>query len=139
MTFSELYSVRDDLNRIRSLKIELEHLEEFNPYRANIITDMPKGGGNGKNINDWYVEEKDRIEREMMFYQRKLRTDREEIEKYISEAPYPERDILRFRVINDLSWEEIGALIGYDRRSVSRKFRDYVNNAHNERNAHCTT
>lgn len=138
MTCRELYSLQEDLNRIKSLTMELKNLEDFNPYKQSIITDMPKGSG-GKSINDWYAEEKERIEKELEFYKKKLQIDREKIDKYISEAPYPECDIIRFRVINNLSWGKIGDLIGYDRRSVSRKFKDYVKDAHNAQNAPCVT
>lgn len=125
MTLKELFSVQADQNKLKSLYLELANHMDFNPYKNNIITDMPKGGGT-KNFNEWHSEEKERIERDIKFYQDKLQKDRAKIEAYIEKAPYPESDIIRFRAINNLSWDEIGELVGYSRRSVTRKFYDYI-------------
>lgn len=129
MTVEELFSVRTDNNKLNSLYLELAQLEEFNPYKKNIITDMPRGG-NGKDFNEWYVSEKERIEREISFYKKKIQRDRKKVDGYIEQAPYPECDIIRYRVINYLSWNDIGDIIGYDRKSVSNKFYNYINNSH---------
>lgn len=125
MTLKELFSVQEDCNRLKSLNLELANLEDFNPYKNNIITDMPRGGG-GKDFNQWHVEEKERIERDIKFYQKKLQRDRAKIDAYIDDAPYPENDIIRFRVINNLSWDDIGAIVGYSRSWVSKVFYKYI-------------
>ena len=125
MTVEELFSVQEDNHRLRSLYIELANHENFNPYKSNEISDMPKGGG-GKNFLEWYAEEKERIESDIEFYKKKIQRDRKMLDEYIDEAPYPERDIIRYKVINDLGWEEIGDFIGYSRRQTSRKFWEYI-------------
>lgn len=126
MTIKELFSVQKDENKLRSLHMELtRHEELFNPYKGNIISDMPQGNG-GKNFSEWYAEEGDRIRREISLYEKKLQEDRGKIDCYISKAPYPECDIIRFRVINNLSWEEIGQFIGYSRRWVAKRFWAYI-------------
>ena len=125
MTVEELFSVQEDNHRLRSLYIELANHENFNPYKSNEISDMPKGGG-GKNFLEWYTEEKERIESDIEFYKKKIQRDRKMLDEYIDNAPYPESDIIRYRVINNLGWEEIGDFIGYSRFQASRKFWDYV-------------
>lgn len=125
MTVGELFSVQKDNNKLRSLYIELAQHEDFNPYKGNVITDMPKGNG-GKSFLDWYVEEGERIRGKITFYEKKLQADRDKVEAYIANAPYPECDIIRFRVINNLSWEEIGDLVGYSRRWAAKRFWDYI-------------
>ena len=87
---------------------------------------MPKGSGSGKDFSEWYVLEKERIEKEIEYYKAKIQRDRKKVDAYINKAPYPECDIIRYRVINGLGWYEIGALFGVDRRTVSRKFYDFV-------------
>lgn len=135
MTVEELFSVQKDSNKIRSLYMELARHENFNPYKGNVISDMPKGN-TCKNFSEWYVEEKERIKQEIDFYEKKLQEDRAMLDSYIEQAPYPECDIIRYRVINSLSWEEIGDLTGYDRRHVSKKFWQYLNkDAQNAQNA----
>lgn len=135
MTVEELFSVQKDENKLRSLHIELSRHEDFNPYKGNIISDMPKGCGK-KNFLEWHAEEGERIRNEIVLYEKKLQEDRKKVNGYIATAPYPECDIIRFRVINSLSWEEIGAFIGYDRRQAARKFWEYIKDARNAQNAH---
>lgn len=136
MTIRELYSLQEDDNKLKSLYMELARHEDFNPYKNNIISDMPKGGGK-KDFMEWYVEEGERIRGEIEFYRKKIHEDRHKIEVYINNAPYPERDIIRYRIINNLSWEEIGEFIGYSRFQVSRKFWEYIKkDARNARDAH---
>lgn len=87
---------------------------------------MPKGAG-WKSFGNGYIEEKERIDREVEYYKEKLQVDRRELDEYISTAPFPECDIIQYRVINGMNWEKIGDLIGMDRRTASRIFYRYVN------------
>ena len=136
MTIEELFSIQTDSNKLRSLYLELAKHEDFNPYKSNVISDMPKGHCE-KDFSEWYVEEKERIEAEIDFYKKKLQMDRKKIDDYIDQAPYPECDIIRYRVINNLSWEDIGDFVGYDRRHASKLFWKYVNkDAQNAQDAH---
>lgn len=126
MTVDELFSVQTDSNILKSLYIELANHENFNPYKKNIIFDMPRSG-RGKDFNEWYVEEKERIEKDIEFYKDKLQRDRKTVDEYINACPFPECDIVRYRVINNLGWYEIGDLLGMDRRTASRKFYNCIN------------
>ena len=125
MTVYELFAVQRDTNKLKSLYIELANHENFNPYKNNIISDMPKGY-KGKNFEEWYVEEQERILKDIELYKQKIQEDRKQVDGFIQDAPYPECDIIRFRVINDLGWFDIGSLLSMDRRTASRKFYDYV-------------
>lgn len=135
MTAEELFSVQRDENKLRSLHIELSRHEDFNPYKGNVITDMPKGG-EGKDFLEWYVEERDRIKKEIALYEKKLQEDRAKVEAFIDSAPYPECDIIRFRAINNLSWEEIGDLVGYTRRWTAKRFWGYLKEDRKDRKDH---
>lgn len=125
MTAEELFSMQKDTNKLRSLYIELARHEDFNPYKNNIISDMPKGSS-GRNFLEEYMEKKEELESQIAFYKRKIQEDRRMLDTYIEAAPYPECDIIRYRAINNLSWEEIGNLTGYSRFQVSRKFWEYI-------------
>ena len=126
LTLEQLFSVQTDSNKLKSLYIELANHENFNPYKSNVISDMPKGSGGGRDFCEWYAAEKERIEGEIEYYKKKIQHDRKMVNDYIESAPYPERDIIRYRVINGLGWYDIGDLFGLDRRTVSRKFYDFV-------------
>lgn len=136
MTALELFIVQMDENKLRSLHIELAKHEDFNPYKGNVITDMPSGSS-GKNFLEWYAEEGERIRKEIDLYERRLKEDRKKVDAYIDAAPYPERDIIRYRVINNLSWEEIGAYIGYSRRWVAKRFWAYIKKDRKDQEDHC--
>lgn len=81
-----------------------------------------------KDFSESYVQKKERIETEIDFYKKKLEEDRKRVEDYIAQAPYPECDIIRYRVINNLSLEEMGDFVGYSRRQTSKKFWIYIKN-----------
>lgn len=125
MTLEELFSVQTDNNKLKSLYIELANHENFNPYKKNIISDMPRGGC-GKDFTEWYAEEKERIKKDIEFYKEKLQRDRKMVDAYINKAPFPECDIIRYRAINNMGWDEIGANVHMDRRTASRKFYNYI-------------
>lgn len=127
MTLEQLYSVQNDNAKIRSLYLELAQVEDFNPYKANKISDMPRGSGNGVNFADWWISEKKRIKDDIAFWQKKLQRDRKMVEDYIATSPHPEQEIIRYRVINNLGWGEIGEELHIDRRTASRKFYNYLN------------
>ena len=58
MTLKELFSVQADSNKLKSLYIELANHENFNPYKNNIISDLPKGSEKGKDFSQWYLKER---------------------------------------------------------------------------------
>ena len=60
MTLYELFAVQRDKNKLKSLYLELAAHEDFNPYKGNVITDMPKGT-NGKNFSEWYAEKHEEL------------------------------------------------------------------------------
>ena len=140
MTLYELQAVQRENNKLKSLYIELANHENFNPYKSNVITSMPKGN-QGKNFTEWYAEERERILGEIAFCKRMIQEKRKRIDEFIMEAPYPECDIIRFRIINNLSWDEISANVSYSRSQTRKKFYDYINekdkqNKQNRRNKH---
>ena len=140
MTLYELQAVQRENNKLKSLYIELANHENFNPYKGNVITGMPKGN-QGKNFTEWYTEERERILDEIAFCKRMIQDKRKRIDEFIMEAPYPECDIIRFRIINNLSWDEISANVSYSRSQTRRKFYNYINtkkeqNEQNGRNKH---
>ena len=125
MNLYDLFSVQRDTNKLKSLYIELANHENFNPYKNNVITDMPNGN-KGINFLEWYAEEKERIEKEIKLYKEKAQWDRKMLDEIIKEAPYPESDLIQYKVINNLSWTEIGDMIPMDRSLASKKFKAYI-------------
>lgn len=128
MNYEDLLSVQEGIEKLKSLQKELEELECMNlTKRSDINFDTTKIKGGRKSFVEWYAEEKERIENEVEFCKREIQKNRKKIDEYIEKAPYPESAIIRYRVINGMSWEEIGEQLAMDRRTASRKFQAFVN------------
>ena len=134
MTIEQLFVLRRDIDKLRSLQLELADHENFNPYKKNIVSDMPKGSSK-RNFMESYTERKEELEQLIEFYKKKIQEDRRIIDEYIEAAPCPVSSIIQYRVINNMSWEDIGDCIGYSRRHVAKRFWNYINDQ-NDRNDH---
>ena len=118
--------------KLNSKRLELKEHEDFNPCKGNIITDMPTGsGGDGDDFSMWYVEEKERILEEIAELETELATVRSELDSFIDSLPQPEQSIVRYKAINNLSFEKIGRSMGYSRKTVSNKFYEILKNTEN--------
>ena len=125
MTLEELNEVYYINLEIKSLQLELEELRQHNFYKANIITDMPRGG-HGVEQPTSYVDKILEIEDMLKYSLKRLQIERKKILDYINKIQDKElREIIRFRCINNLSWYQIGDLLEKDRRTVSRKFFNF--------------
>ena len=126
MTLEKLYAPVNMENKLKSLLLELAELEDFNPYKKNIITDEPPGGGNGKAYQEWYSEKKDDLEKKIESLRKQIAEKTVERDVFIDEAPSPEREIIRYRIVNNLRWEEIGELLSMERSTVNKRFWGYM-------------
>lgn len=125
MTLEQLSEVYYIKLEIKSLQIELEDLRQQNFYKANIISDMPRGGqGVEKPIS--YINKILELEDMLKYSLKRLQVEREKILKYINTIEDRElREIIRLKCINNLSWYQIGDLLDKDRRTVSKKFYNF--------------
>lgn len=109
---------------IKQLKLDLAKLKEGRVYyKANIMTDMPKGGGAYINPEDEYLAREMELEGLLNYALKKLQQERICMERFLASVQDAEmRLILRLRCINNMSWAAIGAELGADRTTVSKKF-----------------
>lgn len=119
---------KDDLKRYRQVLREIQSLvDTINVMRAQLestaakpITGMPRGTAPGDPIADG-VGEIDEIYAE---YNRKLVELRQELAVTVraieSVEDFTEKQVLRMRYIEGLSWEEICVSIGYSWRQTHR-------------------
>ncbi len=122
---SQIYYINKE---IKTLQLELARLEEDRTYYKPIImSDLPKGRGQHRNIADDYIEKKSDIQNMINYSLNKLLTARQQFEAFLLTVDDAEtRLILRLRCINLMNWADIGAELGMDRRTASRKFYDYL-------------
>lgn len=121
MTLEESKQIHYIIKEISVLQRELAELKMKNPYKQNIITDMPRGGGSS-DISD-YASEVMELEDMLNYSLRKLQRERRKFEQFLTTVEDSEmRLILRLRCINNMGWFDIGEELNMDRRTASRKF-----------------
>lgn len=122
-----------DLSKYFWLKKEINDLEnrllEFGDgISATSITNEIKGSP--EHIS---IQEKRAILVEKLFNARLSALEEYiKIESYIEKVDDVEiRQIMRYRFLDLLSWNEIGAEMLYDRTTISKKLRAYLKHSHN--------
>lgn len=128
MTLEESKQIHYIIKEIEVLKRELVELRMKNPYRENIITDMPRGGGSSDSLTA-YTNDIMELEDMLNYALRKLQRERRKFEEFLNTVEDAEmRLILRLRCVNNMGWFDIGAELYMDRRTVSRRFYNFFKN-----------
>ena len=109
---------------IKQIQMDLAKLQESRTYyKPNIMTDMPKGGGKYINPEDEYLAKEMELEGLLNYALRKLQAERMNMERFLDAIGDAQmRLIIRLRCINNMSWKDIGGVVGMDRTTVSKKF-----------------
>lgn len=119
---SQLYWLNRETERLQK---DLKELEQMTSYRASILTGMPKSSCK-KEVADYIAEIAD-LKEIISLNLQKLQRERARLERYIGGVEDAEiRLIMRLRHINGMTWEDIGAEINLDRRTVSRKYNAFL-------------
>lgn len=125
VTVEELSQIYYINKTIKSLQLELAQLRQQSFYKPNIMSDMPRGGET-KEQNLEYVNDVMFLEDLINYSLKELQYQRKKIEVFLSTVDDAElRLIMRLRAVNNMNWEDIGAEMGMDRRTASRKFYGY--------------
>lgn len=136
LTLEESKQIHYIIKEIEVLKRELVELRMKNPYRENIITDMPRGGGGSDNLTA-YTNDIMELEDMLNYALRKLQRERRKFEEFLNTVEDAEmRLILRLRCVNNMYWEDIGREIGAERTTVSKRFYKFFReqkDSHNSR------
>lgn len=111
----------DDLKKIYYTKKEIAKLQQELESCRQSLSGMQKEDTNDL-YND-YKEDVEAVELELQSSLRMLQKERKETEEMLMDIKDPEvRLIARLRVVNNLSWKEIGQQLNMDRTTASRKF-----------------
>ena len=131
---SQVYYINQE---IKCIKEELWSLEAGRKYyKPSILSDMPKGKGAYSNMTDDFLERQGELEDMLRYSLRKLQEERKRFEEFLGSVDDAEmRLILRMRCANNMCWGDIGASLGMDRRTASRKFYKFFKLAHNAHGA----
>ena len=135
MTLEESKQIHYIIKEIGVLQKELAELRMKNPYKQNIVTDMPRGGRSCSDLSD-YANEVMELEDMLNYSLRKLQRERKKFEQFLTTVDNSEmRLILRLRCINNMGWFDIGTELNMDRRTASRKFYKFFKEQKDARNA----
>ena len=131
MTEAELNQLHWINKEISARKKELDELKSRSLIKGQEITGMPFGTGITDKTCNLAVAIRE-IEEIIEIKMREMYIVRARIERYINNIDDAEiRLIIRLRCINNMDWESIATEVGYERTTVSKKYRNYI--SHNSR------
>lgn len=123
MNYGELYAYRRYVSEIGDLEAELRHISFL---RSAVISGDPCGGGDGQPI-ERAVERCEQLEERIADKKREALNALNAVDAYIAEITDTTlRTIFRKRFILGASYEQIGAALFMDRRTVARKVCAYL-------------
>ena len=105
MTEKELSQIHYINIEIRKITEELARLNNKSIIKGQEITGMPFVSGTSDKVAD-------------------IATEKAELEMLL------ETNIKKLRAINDMGWREIGELVGMERTTVSKKYRNFLKVSH---------
>lgn len=136
MTEKELNQLHWINKEIETIKNQLEDLKAKSLVKGQDLNGMPHASGASDKTASAALAIRE-IEELYEIKLKELFLVRSRIERYINTISDSEvRLIIRLRSINNMNWDQIGAEIGMDRRTASRKYFRFVNENKVAHNAH---
>ena len=133
LTEKELNQLHYINKEIEVLKKQLDELKSRSLIKGQEITGMPHVSGTSDKTAQIALSIRE-IEELYEIKLRELYLVRSRIERYINTINDGElRLIVRLRCINNMRWEDIACEVGWERTTVSKKFRQYISHkSHNK-------
>ena len=136
MTEKELNQLYYINKEIKILKEDLDELKSRSKVKGQEITDMPIATGTSDKTASLAIAIRE-VEELYDIKLKELYLVRARIERYINTIDDVElRLIVRLRCINNMFWGDIGAEMGMDRRTASRKYYKFIKENKVAHNAH---
>lgn len=122
----------EELNELYWLNKEVEDLEaridELNFLSASVISDEPHAKGNKSEPTQKLALQIVKFKNRLHETQLLILEEKEKIERFIETVPDSKiRSILRLRNIDLKSYQEIGEILELDRKTVSNKYNNFIN------------
>ena len=119
---TELYYIEKEIIQIQT---DIKNLKEKNFYKKPSLSEWIKGSG-GYNQVLLYLEQEEELNQELLYQLIRLQKKRKEIEQFLeSVVDAEDRLILRLRIINQMTWQEIANELNLDRTTVSKRFYNF--------------
>lgn len=122
----------EELNELYWLNKEVEDLEaridELNFLSASVISDEPHAKGNKSEPTQRLALQIVKFKNRLHETQLLILEEKEKLERFIETVPDSKmRSILRLRNIDLKSYQEIGEILELDRKTVSNKYNNFIN------------
>lgn len=125
-TEKELNQLHYINKEIEVLKDQLDELKSRSLIKGQEITGMPFVGGTSDKTCSMAIAIRE-IEELYEIKLRELYVVRSRLERYINTIDDDEiRLIVRLRCINNMRWDDIAREVGWERTTVSKRFRKYI-------------
>ena len=125
-TEKELNQLHYINKEIEVLKCQLDELKSRSVIKGQEITGMPHVSGTSDKTAQIALAIRE-IEELYEIKLRELYVVRGRIERYINTIDDSElRLIVRLRSINNMRWEDIASEVGWERTTVSKKYRQHI-------------
>ena len=113
----QFLTIKQEIKQLNEQKILLE--EQKTSIRSQIITDLPKGGGTAKLLEDIIIEIEDVII-EIAKKSVELATQMLKIEKSIENLESNESILIRYKYLKGMTYTKIELKMGYSARHLRR-------------------
>ena len=122
----------EELNELYWLNKEVEDLEsrikELTFLSASVLSDEPHAKGNKNEPTQKLAFQIIKLKNRLHETQLLILEEKEKLERFIETVPDSKmRSILRLRCIDLKSYKEIGSILKLDRKTVSTKYNDFLN------------
>ena len=128
MTRDKLEQIFFLRKEIRMWEEELENIHEMAQAKSKQITGMPFANTNEKKDPVAEIAMKAyEVKAKILELKKTLETERLNAIQWISEIEDPLiRTLVKYRCVDNLSWDEISNRIGYERTTCSKKYNEYM-------------
>lgn len=130
---SELYYIEKEIVQIQT---EIKNLKEKNFYKKPSLSEWIKGSRSYNQVL-LYLEQEEELNQVLLYQLMQLQQKRKEIEKFLeSIVDAEDRLILRLRIINQMTWQEIANELNLERTTVSKRFYKIFSDKKISHNSH---
>ena len=130
---SELYYIEKEIVQIQT---DIKSLKEKNFYKKPSLSELIKGSRNYNQVL-LYFEQEEELKQELLYQLMRLQKKRKEIEEFLEcVVDAEDRLILRLRVVNQMTWQEIANELNLDRTTVSKRFYKFFSDKKISHNSH---
>lgn len=119
------------LNKLYYLRLDIENINDeirsLSIISSPKITGMPRGSGLSEPTAD-YVLRKEFLEKKLKQVEEKYKAEFERVTGIIERMDEEMQGIARMRLIDNMTWEDIGNKVHLERTTCAKRLKKYIKN-----------